>query len=70
LGEALDDLDVVGFGAVLGQDDVFGSNFFVLALEGLGDLVDSFGEEGVGVGCLDDALEGGLKVDSLDFCGH
>jgi hypothetical protein len=49
LGEALDDLDVVGFGAVLGEDDVFGSHLFVLALEGLCHLVDSFGEQGVGV---------------------
>jgi hypothetical protein len=70
LGESLDDLDVVGLGAVLGEDDELGLHLFVLALKGLCDLVDSLGEERVGVGGLDDALEGSLKINSWDFCGH
>jgi len=68
--ESLDDLDVVGLVAVLGEDDVFGFDFLVFAFQGHADFVDSLGEERVGVGGLNDSLEGSLEVNSWDLCGH
>ncbi len=68
--EALDDLDVVGFVAVLGKNDVFGSELFVFGFNGFADFVDSLGEEGVVVGSLDDSLEGSFVIYDLELCGH
>ena len=69
-GEALDDLDVVGFIAVLGEDNPLGSELFVFSFNGLADFVDTLGKEGIVVSSLDNSLEGSFVIDDLELCGH
>ena len=70
VGQALHQLDVVGFGAVFGEDDILGFQFLVLIFDGLADFVDALSEKGVRVACLDDPFEGSVVINSFDFCGH
>lgn len=68
--KSLNDFKVVCLSAIFGQEHVLGFDLVVFAFEGFGDLVDSLGKERVSVGSLNYALEGGLEIDVLDFCGH
>ena len=40
--KSLDDFNVVGFGTVLGENNVFGSKFVVFNFDGFADFVNSF----------------------------
>jgi len=62
--KSLDNLNVIGLSAVLGENDVFGLNLLFFALKGLSHFVDSLGEERVRVGGLNNSLEGGLEINS------
>ena len=42
-GETLDDFNVVGFVAVLGENNPFGFQFLVFSFDGFADLVNAFG---------------------------
>ena len=41
-GKTFNDFDVVGVATVLGEDDVFSSDFFVFGFDGFADFVNSF----------------------------
>lgn len=48
-GESLDDLDIVGLAAVLGEDDVFGLGFLVLGFDGFAHFVDALRQQRIRV---------------------
>ena len=66
-GKSLDDLDVVGLSAILGEDDIFGLDLLVFTLDRFGNLMDPLSEKRIRVGSLNNSFESSLEIYGLNL---